>query len=586
MRPIAALRCDAGCAGESLSRPAARHGSSCSTGSRSRRGASSWEAIAVNETSNVLASEATTVTLFEDRAEVVRRARGGVPAGVSWLAISGVSAVIDDPSLVTRVDGQAGEAGARVIAARVVRRVRVEPAAAEGEIDAAEVDLKAACRRAREAELTLARASSDEERSSDLAERLAEGLLGTPRGGEAIARWRAAHHSLDGAHTRALDGAAAAKAELEEARLDLARAELRRTEARAVHPRHEALVEVQIEAPAAGPVAIELTYRTPCALWRPEHLARLVPHSDGNGHDLVLLTLATAWQRTGEDWSGIACRFSTARPAHAASPPLLTDDLLTTRKKSDAERRTVAVDAREQSIALTGVAGGARAVDEMPGVEDGGEPLWFDAPGPVTLPSDGRPLRVELGEVTLPCQVGLFAWPELGEAAHLRATALLTSSTASAELSRREPRLTGDGPLLAGPVRVARGGALCGRGKVGFIGQGEPLELGFGVDDGIRIRRRVDEKRDTTPVIGTQKITRTVKLYLGNLSGVAKRVTVVERVPVSEIGEVTIELIAAGGARLDRDGFARFEVELQPRETRELSLQYRIEAAARVQLAL
>src|SRR5207237_8502346 len=46
------------------------------------------------------------------------------------------------------------------------------------------------------------------------------------------------------------------------------------------------------------------------------------------------------------------------------------------------------------------------------------------------------------------------------------------------------------------------------------IAAGEPFELGFGVDDGLRVRRHTEDKRDTTPVIGTQKLLRTVRLYI------------------------------------------------------------------------
>jgi hypothetical protein len=304
----------------------------------------------------------------------------------------------------------------------------------------------------------------------------------------------------------------------------------------------------------------------------------------------VWKTHATVWQRTGEEWRDVHCRFSTARPTSAASPPLLGDDVLFLQRKQ--EKATI-VEAREQTIAAAGLDRGARAVQEMPGVEDGGEPLSFEAPRPVTIPSDGQPFRVELSERRMPCTVDLVAHPERGEAAHVRATATLT----------------GGGPILAGPLRLARGNSIAepsgarrdasgealpsrmrevfvGRGKIAFIAEGEPFEVGFGVDDGLRVKRRVDEERDTTPVIGTQKWKRTLKLYLSNLGGEARRLNVVERIPVSEIADVEIDVLDPGGAQIDKDGFARFDVELAANATRELTLVYKVEAAAKVRLTL
>src|SRR5262249_28797770 len=163
----------------------------------------------------------------------------------------------------------------------------------------------------------------------------------------------------------------------------------------AQRPRHEAGAELQLDAPAAGPVTVELSYRTPCALWRPEHLARLVAR-DG-GHELELGTVATVWQLTGEDRRGGACRFSTARPPRPAgrpAPPLLDDDVLRLQRRVE---RAIQVEARDQAIAVTGVEGGARRLEDMPGLDDGGEARWLDAAGPVTLPSDGQPFRVDVG---------------------------------------------------------------------------------------------------------------------------------------------------------------------------------------------
>jgi len=50
--------------------------------------------------------------------------------------------------------------------------------------------------------------------------------------------------------------------------------------------------------------------------------------------------------------------------------------------------------------------------------------------------------------------------------------------------------------VLAGPVLLVRGTELVGRGRVRFVAKGEPFELGFGVDDGIRVRRQVADERE------------------------------------------------------------------------------------------
>src|SRR5262249_87793 len=198
------------------------------------------------------------------------------------------------------------------------------------------------------------------------------------------------------------------------------------------------------------------------------HVARLVP-GDGDGtHEIELRTVAVVWQLTGEDWSQVRCRFSTARPARSATPPLLEDDVLRLTRKVD---RAVHVEARDVAVATAGLGRGARAVDEMPGVDDGGQPLAYEAPRPAAIPGDGQPYRIDVDELRLRCTAELVVFPELSPVAHHRATATLIGAR----------------PLLAGPVRVARGQSMVGRSRLGFVGQGEPFELGFGVHDRVRL---------------------------------------------------------------------------------------------------
>lgn len=509
------------------------------------------------------------VTFFEDRAEVVRAAKVSVASGVSWVAIAGVSLYVDERSVQARVAGSGEKA--RVLSARVVYRAHREAALGREEIDALEREATAARARAEAARDSVERANKAEARAIALASKWAAAVAVVPRGArrpEILETWRSSLEVIDREARAAWTAADKGRRDRAHAEDELDRAELRLAQGSIESPRVEASIEVQLDAREAGEVDIEITYRVPCALWRPEHLARLVTPADAGGTSTVeIVTYATVWQRTGERWDGIKARFSTARPARSASPPALGDDLLMARRKTDAERSRVRVEAREQAVVLAGLDRGSRAVEEMPGVDDGGEPLTFEKDDLVSIPSDGLPFRVEIGRRSLPATVERVAFPEIAPSAHLRATATLAKG----------------GPLLAGPLRLARGHSLVGRAKIAYVGAGEPFEVGFGPDDGVRVRRAQDEERETTAVTGTQKLRRTVRVYLSNLSGEARRVLVTERVPVSEIDEVEVSVADAAGWKLDeKDGFARAEVTLPPSGTKTLKLVVEIRASSKV----
>lgn len=522
----------------------------------------------------VTPSRAVRVTLFEDRAEVTREARAQLAAGSAWIAVGGVSPFIDERSVQARIAGDG--AGARVIAARVRRRAHMEKALGREEIEALMAEQRAAEAKVVEARAQIDRAQQAEARAEGLRAAWIAAVSAVPRRAreaEALASWQSALRDVEGRAAAALAEAAAGRAALARAEDALASARARLDQGSVEQPRYEALIEIEVQTSAAAEATIEVTYRVPCALWRPEHLVRLTAPTPAQGKEapVEIITLATAWQRTGESWDDVEVRFSTARPARVATPPLLADDILHARRKTDEERRRIEVSLREQAVQVAGLDRGTRAVDEMPGVDDGGEPLLLAPKEKVTVASDGRPFRVEVQRVTVPAKIERVLFPEVAEVAHLRATATLTKG----------------GPLLAGPARIARGPSLVGRAKIDFIGKGEPFEVGLGVDDGVRVRRETTEEREVTAVLGTQKIKRKVHVYLSNLGNEPKKVLVTERVPVSEVEDLTVTLTDAGGFLLDaKDGFLRREVQMGPHETAELSIGYEIKAAAKVVLPL
>lgn len=507
-------------------------------------------------------SRATQVTLFEDRAAVTRVANVELSAGTNQLLLGGVGATIDDASLTVRLS----RPDARVLSTKVRRRIETRPEADDQALLAIEADLERTRRERRRTEQALARAEARVRRSSALESEIVAALERVPRG--AVTDWAEAHREVDVGLSRALaEEAAAARADALASR-DLSRAEARHNQARREKPHAITVVEVEVESQSAGTSAVELHYRTPCALWRPEHVVQLLTPVGTEPAKLEIRTHATVWQTTGEVWSEVALSFSTARPAKSAAPPTLEDDVLALRRKTEAEKQQVVIEARDQTIEIAR-GGGGQAVDEMPGVEDGGEAQLYHAKRATTVPSDGQPLRVDVSELALDATVDRLAIPERSEAVFLRARTTL--------LAKR--------PILAGPAAIMRGSELVGRSTLPFIAAGEPLELSLGIDDGARVRRKESVKRETTPLTGTQKITKTVRLYLSNLSGSKKALLVKERFPVSEIADVSVELLSKGGASADvTDGFLSFNVELAPGAHRELELSYRIDAGAKVVL--
>ncbi|MEL6178141.1 MAG: DUF4139 domain-containing protein, partial [Myxococcota bacterium] len=443
------------------------------------------------------------------------------------------------------------------------------------EIDALEAEADKARERRQVALRSEERFRAAAERHRELLNRLVEGVSRAPRAGggddgePSLERWRKGHNRLEDKLRSALTAVLEERHRAEDAANDLARIEAQLHTARVRKPQCTAMVDLQIEASETAEATVELTYRTPCALWRPEHLVRFRAEADDPQRGtLEVTTWATLWQSTGESWEGVQLSCSTARPASASKAPLVEDDVLYKRRKTAQERKTIQVAVEDQAI-QTARTQGVRLVDEMPGVDDGGKPLTFEPPSSIDLPSTGQPIRVVIAQMQLQASVSRVAMPEIAPVAHLKATATLTTHT----------------PLLAGPAHIARGSGLIGRSMLTLVSPGEPFVIGLGPDDGLRVRRQLHEEDERTVVTGHRTVTRTVRLFVSNLSGQRRGLRLTERIPVSNIDAVTVSLTSAEGWHHEaEDGFVHMDLELEANATRELELRYSIGAGAHVVL--
>lgn len=509
-------------------------------------------------------TSASRVVLFEDRAEVTRVGKVTLNEGRQWVRLAGPTVLLDDRSVQARSMSDR----ATVLSARVVRRTRDVT-----DVPADEAAKLAAAVQAAQAEVNLiqsqeSRLSARTNYLTQLMQQWASRFAQVPRPGEDSppAEWAQAWQTLIGRDDEYLGQREQLLNELDDA-ADRHREVIRQLDnASGTRTVFECFVEVQVDASSMDDVELEIKYRTPCALWRPEHMARLNQDAK-NPHagQIEWSSWGVAWQRTGEDWDDVEVAFSTARPAQVADAPEVADDVLTKRKKTAEERKQVVVQMREETVKD---AGSGRVEAEMPGVDDGGKPLEFTPRGRYKLPSNGQPTRVEIGGRSLKAAVARVLIPERAQTAYLKA----------------EANWDGDSPVLAGPLRLARGGAVVGRSRVKFVASGEKFETGFGPEDGVRCKRARTEDREKAKLTGSQTIERKITLRLSNLGDSARELEVLERIPVSEIDGLEVKLTDGKEWQLDKDGYLRRTVTLEPRANLTLSYEYEIKAKGNVVL--
>lgn len=463
---------------------------------------------------NPIALPISDITVLEDRAQVLRRGRVILAAGANRLSVSGLAPVLADKTLV----GGSPAAGIRIADVRV-RRERVERARLPAELAEVSEGIR---RIERSLEILEHEEQSldsvDEQLAALRSQLLAEAVVDTAWNRAAPAFWQERLREIEtreDAGSQARTRIAAERVKLEREAADLGRRrDLLATPDTAVN----CTAEILVEAASAGEAEITLAYVVPNACWRPCYVARLL---DGQMH---LDAEACVWQRTGEDWRGVRLRLSTERLDLGSEPPRLTADLLRLQPKS----QQVVIEERDREREDTGGTAGAPAA-ELPGVDDGGETRLLAAPGAHDLAGDGLPHRVPLFGFTVPAKIRLVVRSELAQAA------ILASVQANAAAQ----------PLLAGPVELVRDGGAAGRTALLFTAPGAEFELGWGAEAELRVHRD-DWKRDEEPgMLGNWRTShRTTRVGIANLGAQAHTVEIEERIPVSELAQVKVELDA------------------------------------------
>jgi uncharacterized protein (TIGR02231 family) len=507
-----------------------------------------------------IAAPVVEVTLAEDRARVARRGVVTLPAGQLTLVVPGVAPVLADKTLQASVTAVADGGAVEIFDVRARRRMiapgEARPAEREAlEAEAAVLQLE---------ELDLKDKIQLLSRQADVLSQLAGTVLNEMSDDAALGvaepdEWQQQLQTIGRREREARAEVLERSFQWQDLKERSGR--LAHRLAAAAHPGTEvaATVEVDLSVAEAGQLEVRLDYVVPAACWRPHHRATLVGEGDDGRFRIDFACDACVWQRSGEDWSDVALVLSTQRPSLGTEPPVLEDDVLRIRRRSEA----VEVQVREQAVHTTGLGGRPfTAIPEVPGVDDGGVPLTLRAARTASIPSDGQPYRAPLFTFEA------YAEAELVVAAELQPAAVLRTVQRNASVH----------PILAGPVDLVRRGGPAGRTSVLYVAPGERFALGWGPDGEVRAARSAEETEEERGMLSAW-FTRScaVEVRLSNIGARRKTLTVSERVPVSEIDKVKVAVDAGKttrGLEPDEDGFVTWKVDIEPFETGKVELRY------------
>jgi uncharacterized protein (TIGR02231 family) len=344
---------------------------------------------------------------------------------------------------------------------------------------------------------------------------------------------------------------------------------------------------ISVEAAAGAKATLKLSYQVGGVTWRPSYDAALAVGTAQTKPKLTLVRRAVISQRTGEDWTDATLAVSTAQARGGTAapdvPPIRVGfnepsaiaqnaPSLRPRTAAPAPAGAMMNDARRQDLSAAETAKPAEPppapIQQVQAdVQIAGFAAQFVVPGRVTITADGSTRSFRLGAKDIEPTLGVKAAPGLDPKAYL------------------EARFTNDedAPILAGDVSLTRDGVFVGQGRIGQVAAGDTADLGFGVDDRVKVTRAPVRRREVEAswTQGNRSDLREFRTVVKNLHDRPMKISILDQTPFAENSAITVETLPNMTAPTERNpqdkrGVIGWSYDYKPGEEKEIRHGFRM----------
>ncbi len=337
--------------------------------------------------------------------------------------------------------------------------------------------------------------------------------------------------------------------------------------------RRSAAVGLALESEAE--VEIELSYVVHGAGWNSSYDVRLTDDR------LTLSWYGLITQHTGEDWPECDLTLSTARPMVSAKvpeldpwyldryhPPVPVAAAPAGAPPAGGMRKSAAYGAES----FTAVAARqAPFADASATVEQGVTAATYTPPRPIAVPADGASHRATIASIDLDTELDYVTAPVRSPDVHLRATVVNSSQHT----------------LPAGRAAVFHEADFVGSTRLPLWAPGEDVELALGLDDRIRVERKLVRRTASKATLGsTRRREVEYETTIENHTPRAARITVLDQLPVARDHEIAVKPTTASPDPTETTdlGVITWKLDLPPGAESKIALGFRVETGKSVDL--
>ena len=314
-------------------------------------------------------------------------------------------------------------------------------------------------------------------------------------------------------------------------------------------------IQINLLSASKGEVDLKVSYLVSGATWTPGYEVR----ANSNAGKVDLNLFAFVKQSTGEDWVDVPIEIGTAPVFIFGTPPELYPwyvDVYQPRFKKDFLKEEAFIKAPEVAAEMAPEYVSPEVEVEMTSVS-------FKLPKS-SVPSDNQFHKVFLSSFSQDVKFTYYAVPKLSRYAYLTANL------------RNEFNF----PILPGEARIYIDGKYISTSSLKKILPDEIFDLFLGVDEDVKIERKLKKKFTEFTSFGrNKKIHYEYEVKVKNGKSRDITIEVRDNYPISrnEKIKVVLESPSESEAKIDAEGIIVWEISLKPAEERTLGLKFYVE---------
>ncbi len=518
------------------------------------------------------------VTVFSDRARVMREMEHSLKKGENSVTFSGLPGWIDSESVRVAVL-PVGKAS--VIDVEVERKFLAKPQ--DSSLRDAQLEVQELQDKIQDLsdELAVVAASMNQLKQMRIfsREKLPEGAN---RGSLDIEAYGKVISYIDTSYSAALKRQREIERGMRELNPELIARTKRLAEYKNKASLQQSSVQIVVRADAPMDATLQLSYMVPGTTWEPVHELRAAGRSPDK---ISFATHAVLTQTTGEDWTGAEIRFSTQSPVESSRIPEVQGLFLESSGRPVAaqggssfgkaqQRYSSQISVwnsvnndeafqddfygnyQEQSKRMT------RNVIAFREIEKRGTSAQFKGLNTPVIRADGTRVRIPIGVLEIPAVTRIVAAPRVS-----------LNAAVTADLEHN-----GEEPILPGKVAIYRDGAFMGQTEIDFVSPGERFSVYLGVADQIKLSRTLNRKTSNVSRGRRTRLQAEFALKVQNLSRNPVTVELGDRIPVSQSKDVRVYGVKiVPKQEPDDKGAVRWSFDIPAEESRSATIAYTLE---------